>query len=49
MPVCNLTTFSCQQDTCKFKLFPKKFPFELNQIFCFVSKLVAILDLEEAN
>ena len=49
MPVCNLTTFSCQQD--KFKLLSKKFPFEHNQVFCFVSKLVAwpSLDLEEAN
>ena len=40
MPVCNLTTFSCQQD--KFKLLSKKFPFEHNKVFCFVSKLVAI-------
>ena len=40
MPVCNLTTFSCQQN--KFKLLSKKFPFEHDQVFCFVSMLVAI-------
>ena len=40
MPVCNLTTLYCQQD--KFKPLSKKFPFEHNQVFCFVSKFVAI-------